>query len=203
MKIINELSSNFDLSDNGVMRCKDYKKAFINKHGNKHVLIGSYLHIIFKPIEDNNLDLLLREIGVELPEDYTKFLKKYNGLVLYSGSLSIYGFGREVINGLLQVNRNPSYEYPFHLSDYNQNIKSNNLLVIGSFNDMRLCYKVLDLKKSIYLLDANDKVLNQWENIDEAMSILVNKLASLYDQNGVVKNPKVIGKYVFNRPSKI
>lgn len=203
MKIIENLGSKITLSDNGAKRCFDYREALINKYGKSHVVMGKYLHIIFNPIKQKELDLLIREIGVELPHDYIRLIKLYNGLILYSGTLAIYGFGRELMNETLQVNRNPNYEFPYHLSDYNQNITINRQLIIGSFDDMRLVYKLQDTENNVYLLDSKDKIMSCWRNLDEAISHLLDKLANLYDQNGIVKNPKIIGKYVFNRPSKI
>ncbi len=203
MKIIENLNLNFTLSDNGVKRCFDYREALMNKHGKNHVPMGKYLHIIFNQIKDNELDFLISELGVELPNDFIRLLKLYNGLILYSGTLAIYGFGRELMNGNLQVNRNPNYEFPYHLTDYNQNITNNKQLIIGSFDDMRLVYKLKDTENNVYLIDSKDKILNSWRNLDEAISYLLDKLTNLYDQNGIVKNPKIIGKYIFNRPSKI
>lgn len=203
MNIIKNLNLSFTVSNNGVKRYFDFRDAMAKKYGGNHVVMGKYLHIIFNPIKEKELEILIKEMGVNLPTDYIRLLKLYNGLVLYSGTLAIYGFGRELIDGMTQVNRNPNYEYPFHLSDYNQNLTSTRQLTIGTFNDMKIIYNLQDNGNYVYLLDSKDNLISQWNNLENAISELVNEISNLYDEQGIVKNPKIVGNYVFNRPAKI
>ena len=57
-----------------------------------HVAPEAWLHEVFAPLNDKNLNQIEMEIKKPIPFVFREFLKKVNGLMLFSCSLSIYGY---------------------------------------------------------------------------------------------------------------
>lgn len=52
----------------------------------------AYLHIIYPPIEHNQLEIIEQEIGIEIPQEFGKFLSFSNGINVFMDSVYICGY---------------------------------------------------------------------------------------------------------------
>ena len=165
----------------------------------KYTVIGSYIHAIYKPLQNSDEISQLKSEVPFLSQNYLSFLRKSNGLNVFSDSFCLYGFGRILSNGKYIASRDPDVVLPFHLGDYNKDKKES--CVIGSFCECKLINDTFN--QCFYLLDANGKIVNQWNDIYDLIHECIDKLSEQYDINGKSKSPLVLGKIIFNKTTKL
>ncbi len=185
-------------SKNGTVLCGDIR-ALYSEESSKYTVVGSYVHAIYEPLKNSDE---ISQLKLEVPflsQNYLNFLKKSNGLNVFSDSFCLYGFGRVLSNGKYIVSRDSDIVLPFHLGDYNKDKKES--YIVGSFCERKI---INDTANQCYcLLDANGKIVSQWKDINELIYDCIDKLSACYDINGKSKSPVVVGKIIFNKTTKL
>ena len=135
------------------------------------------------------------------PKQYIDFLKKNNGVYLFSGTFTIYGFGRIKVNGLYMISRDPLIPLPFHLFDENGRRIDKRKMKIGS-----VCENPLFLDNTtgeVTRLDKQGKMVEKWTSIENCTNNLVERLEKWYDKQGICTSPIIIENMFFNRVKNI
>lgn len=143
---------------------------------------AAYLHAVFPPVprEEFEESPSLRE--ARLPLEFREFLAECNGVWLFQGALSLYGFQR-------RISRDPEAREPFSWIDRNTSSRPQGAhpehFFIGSFNwDGSLLY--LDASNpGVFRRALKDSTpLNRWDNIWEMLAMEISRIGQLFDKSG-------------------
>lgn len=153
-----------------------------------HVAPLAYLHKIFPPANEDQIEIIESFIGRKPINDHIGFLKVCNGLSLFSTSLALYG-----IRSL--VSRNPLDPLPFGLDIPNIYERPNNMdedaIIIGSYRfDGSNAYITPD-GHVYYCLERDATPLMEWESLPIFLSAEIERLSSLFDEDGHPLTPEV------------
>ena len=184
-------------SNNGAINYQDVRSLYTGKL----VFVGKYLHTLFPSLLQDDLMSFLSEINVDVHHNFIEFLKKNNGLDLFSGSFVIYGFGRIKVNGLYILSRDPSISLPFHLFDENGRRIDKQKMKIGSVCDNPLFLD--NTTGEVTRLDKQGKMVEKWTSIENCTNNLVERLEKWYDKQGICTSPIIIENMFFNRVKNI
>ncbi len=152
-----------------------------------HVGSEAWLHELYAGLANNQINQLQDSIPVSLPESYKEFLKLYNGLNIFSNSLSIWGLRS------LNYRTGEGSIQPYSLIDLNNGRPKkfpDTWLYFGSYSwdGSRV---IFDLEKGVennkvYRCNRQDvKVLNEWPNIWIWLLSETQRLSKMFDENGV------------------
>lgn len=200
MEFFNKLSKhNYkkNKTENNVIQFQDVKSIY---KGNG-IFIGKYLHVVFPGISKSDSEEFQRELSINVHKSFMGFLKTFNGLILFSGTFSIYGFGRIKIDNIYQASRDPDFPLPYHLYDENNGKIIFDNLKIGS-----CCEDGLYLDNSSGIVKRIDKKGNEveiWEKIDKCIDDLFDRFENHYDENGICKDSVIINNLFFNRVKSV
>lgn len=143
---------------------------------------------IFSPISREELNRLKDELHI--PDIYSYFLLEYcNGLDLFLGTLSLFGYRRNMIRTPSQVIQQPFNVATINLNECPKNSKQN-YFYFGSYNwDGSLIY--MDTKDNcIYLCHRYDSTpIFKWNSFKSFLDTEVPRICSLFDDNGEEINP--------------
>jgi len=151
-----------------------------------HVAPEAYLHAVFPPLGEGDIDALEAEVGRPLPAAYRALLRAANGLSLFSGSLSVYG-------------RRTSYArsgdaawQPFSVVRPNTVERPRRLpggaLVVGSYRtDGSLVY-VGERGEAIRCDRDEATLLNRWPDLSTMLTQEAQRLASYFDESGRIRD---------------
>ena len=184
-------------SKNGAINYQDVESIY----NGKLMFVAKYLHTIFPPLSQDDFKAFLKEINVDVHQDFVDFLKKNNGVYLFSGTFTIYGFGRIKVNGLYMISRDPLIPLPFHLFDENGRRIDKRKMKIGS-----VCENPLFLDNTtgeVTRLDKQGKMVEKWTSIENCTNNLVERLEKWYDKQGICTSPIIIENMFFNRVKNI
>jgi hypothetical protein len=142
----------------------------------------AYLNIIFKPAPEK----LPSEIAEKwsFPANLTILLGKYNGAILFSGSLSFYG---AVEDGRLLDRQDPFSLPPFNIEDANVSwtIDRDRLLVIGGYqyDGSRVCIDRTDGNIHAFKRKRRTPIAS-WPSLDVWLAGESTRLSGLFDFDG-------------------
>jgi hypothetical protein len=148
----------------------------------------AYLNVVFKPAPNDALFEVAQKL--RMPVCVLQFLQIHNGVVLFSGALSVYGVHRP---GQLLQRDDPSFALPFNIELENRNwppVDSARFLSIGGygFDGSRVCIDREDSR--IFLFRRAQEALHNepsysWQNMGAWLTSEIARLSSLYDWKGV------------------
>lgn len=152
-----------------------------------HIAPQAWLNIIYSPATEAEVLKLEKELKVQIPKRYRKFLTtEANGLSLFSSSLELYGYRRH-------YNRKSMEFLPFDLITPNVHERPEDAtegqFFIGGYNwDGSLVY--MDTKTyKIYRCDRESIMpLNTWKDLDDFLLKEVKRLSTLFDEKGKEKD---------------
>lgn len=198
MNLIKEIEKNNytkEYSKNGGIGYQNIKQSLVLEKN--QILMSSLLHVICPPMSEDDFEAFEAELGIKLNKNLVDFYNKYNGVQMFSGAFSIYGFGRVLINGhYLSPRGMDDICSPYHLIDENNGAINEEKIKLGSLCDKPLYYN----NKTGVLTYEDDGKVEQWQSLDDGIEDIYNGLYAQYLPNGVVKNPTIIDNYVFNTP---
>ncbi|HWB93839.1 MAG TPA: SMI1/KNR4 family protein [Puia sp.] len=150
-----------------------------------HIAPLAWLHRIFAPLTNAQIDGLGIKLGMNIPSSYRNFLKHSNGLGVFNTNLCLYGL-RTINNRTIEA----SYQ-PFDILDVNvlerpMNSK-NSFLYIGSYSwDLSRLYIDADTNK-VYLSSSRDNATPkyEWINFDTMLETEIKRIITLFDDKGV------------------
>ena len=149
-----------------------------------HIAPEAWLHILYKPLIEEEINKLEEETKVRIPSIYRTFLRWSNGLNLFSGSLSFYGLR------VLNYREGDKAIQPFNIVTPNtlerpKDAKST-YLFIGGYNwDGSKLYLDNETLK-VYRCDrySAEDIKNEWRNFEETLKSEVSRLSALFDEKG-------------------
>jgi hypothetical protein len=155
-----------------------------------HIAPRAWLHYIFPPIDDAEINLLEQEIGRIFPESLREFLELSNGINVFSDSLAIFGhrttFDRSstVIEPYSIVSMN-LYERPPNLPK--------NMLLVGSYSCGDGAFLYMDPRSGAVMRSARNDATptHRWTSFDTMLVDEVSRLAERFDARG---RPLVAGR---------
>ena len=143
----------------------------------------TFLNVLFKPVPEDNYKRIKNLGGYDIPKELKKFYKSYNGIMLFSQTLRIYGVSVEnlsssystldfVVENTMVRKNNPSWD--------------DNMVSFGYYGSRyRFCYHRKKMKE-IYVIDRNTlKVVHTFKSISDTLEYYVTKLMDMYDENGM------------------
>jgi len=149
-----------------------------------HVAPSAWLHAVFAPLSDNQIEELQDKLGILLPDDFRYFLKRANGISIFSTSLSIYGHRDNYERNLGSVWQ------PFDIITPNKYERpkdaTKDFFFIGGYDwDGSMLYIDLRTSKVYRCSNETSTPLNEWENLGKMLVEEVDRLIELFDSKGI------------------
>jgi hypothetical protein len=149
-----------------------------------HVGPEAWLHKIFAPISDRQIDELENDVAIKLPEVFRDFLTLTNGLSMFSGNLSIYGLRSS------WERTGDAAGQPFSIVTPNTverlvNAKKS-FLFLGGYRSGKGYYLYIDTNDlAIYRCSRQSAIpLQKWNSFPEMLVCETTRLAALFDERG-------------------
>jgi hypothetical protein len=151
-----------------------------------HVAPEAYLHVIFPPLNEADLDALEAEVGRPLPIDYRAVLRLANGLSLFSGSLSIYG------RRTSSARTGDAARQPFSATTPNKFERPRGLtedaVVVGGYSDDGSLVYVGATGEVCRCSRDSASPLNRWRDLPAMLTHESNRLATCFDETGRLRD---------------
>ena len=143
----------------------------------------TFLNVLFKPVSIEAYIQVEEVLGCKLHPELRQLFKDYNGMMLFSQSMRIYGISLAEANA-----------YPYKTMDMvRENIVLNatcprwnkNMIAFGFYGPFQFCYHKNNPDK-IYVIDRNTlETFHVFRSIKELLNYYVERLLKEYDQNGM------------------
>jgi hypothetical protein len=143
----------------------------------------AWFHILFPPLDSSAIAELESILGRPVPAPYRAFLRRTNGLYLFSGALSLYGLRKD-------YSRNPAIREPFDLGDPNVRERpaaaDPTWFIFGFYkSDGSNAYMdPRDLRVFRASRDMTQPALNEWDNLNSFLQQEVTRLRHHFDAQG-------------------
>lgn len=171
----------------------------LEKLGNGALLIGrvphvapfARLHLLFKGLDEEKIKLMEHEIGRKIPTQFKDFLSLSNGMSIFSGSLSLYGYrngysreGDDSWQPFNFVSAN-TYEHPVDAYPH--------WIVIGGYQEDGSILYIDDSTGKVYRSERKyaSNRLNEWPDFWTMILSEVKRIGELFDENGKIKDTNV------------
>lgn len=153
-----------------------------------HVAPLAYYHIIFPPLEPQEIVHLEKQIGQHLPSDLKDFLLISNGLGVFIGELSVFGL-RHHFDRSIAASREPFSLITENTLDRPPRL-DRNLFLIGGGNQNGSHYAINTTSGEIsHLHPRSLRPIAQWENIWDMLLQEVTRLQQEFE-SGKEKAPR-------------
>ncbi len=153
-----------------------------------HGTSQAWLHIIYAGLSDSEIEGYEKKFPLPFPSEYREFLHYANGIILFSDSLSLWGWRATYGRGRKGVIQ------PDDLSDLNNERPEgcpNAWLFFGNYgwDGSRLIFD-LSAKSSNHnrvfrCAERSTAILQEWPSFREFLYGEIARLEKLYDKNGV------------------
>lgn len=150
-----------------------------------HVASQAWLHEIYAPLKDEDIEELETEMGKKLPVDYIEFLRCANGINIFSDSLSLWGkrssYSRKGDDAI----------QPYDIVALSEELVDEipeDWLTIGSYSwdGSVIIYDTNKDKRRVCRCTSDDyEILQEWPNLWNWLKNEVVRLSKLFDENGV------------------
>lgn len=151
----------------------------------QHIAPKAWLHSIYPPLVDSEIEGLERKLGAKIPENYRVFLKESNGLKLFNTTFCLDGLRKNYRRAEQEVWQPFDICIP-NVSERPQNAKSSFFFIGGYDWDGSLLFT--DGGK-VFLCNREDaKPLYEWSSFEEMLSSEIKRLMTLFDKNGKALN---------------
>jgi hypothetical protein len=148
-----------------------------------HVAPEAWFHILFPPLDADNLDDLERSIRRPIPRSYRDLLTATNGLHLFGGKITLSGRRRD-------YSRKPGVRLPFDLADPNVHERppaaDPSWFLFGFYREDGSRAYLDPTDGHVYrgTRDLAQPRLNQWISLDAYLEQEVDRMTSLFDERG-------------------
>jgi hypothetical protein len=156
-----------------------------------HIGSDAWLHTVFPPLDENDVDLLESEIGIKIPDAFLEFLELTNGLKVFSDSLAI--LGRRESFDRTSDDREPYSIVSINLYERMSNLPPNALLIgCYSFGSGFSLYLQAQSQNVFRCKRSDARPLKQWTSFGEMLLAEVRRLDGLFDSRGKLRDPRTI-----------
>lgn len=156
-----------------------------------HVAPQAWLHILYSPLQEVYINQLETKLTKKIPQDLRVFFSVFNGINIFSDSLSIWGMKSS-------YSRTDGNEFqPYDLIALNEEKHydiNENWIVFGSYS-WDGSYMIFDLESDLNKVfrcdsDSNEK-LQEWPNLSTWLNCEIERLSQLFDENGIEYNEEL------------
>lgn len=150
-----------------------------------HVAPEAYLHLIFPPLPQKEIDNMVYQLGKDISIPLECFYLINNGINLFSGSLFINGLRRN-------YNRQGDDVWqPFDLMELNTyfsptDSRDSHLFIGGYQSDKSMLYIDLTNFKVYRCNHESINPLNEWASFEQMLLTEVGRLSKLFDKQGIL-----------------
>ena len=149
-----------------------------------HVGSLAYLHVVYGPLVENQIDDVEGQIGRKLPAALRRFYMLANGCSLFSGALNFYGLRFDYDRSLSYLSRQPiSMEYPNVLERPRNADQRDVFFASYKWDGTQVLVKEDGSVTACSRFNAQT-TLFQWPSIEQMMISEVTRIAHLFDRNG-------------------
>ncbi len=153
-----------------------------------HIAPYAWLHKIFPVLNENEVLSIEKEIKIVLPDCYKDFLLHYsNGLKIFIDTLHLEGL-RKKPGRSIEAAWQPYSIFTRNISERIKDAKSYHFFIGGYNWDGSLLYIDTNTNKVHRCSRTSVKPLNTWTNFEEMLVSETERIASLFDGNGVEKD---------------
>jgi hypothetical protein len=147
-----------------------------------HVAPLAYLHVLYRPLDPDELEDLARSFLQPLPEEYLWLLRQTNGLNLFADSLAIFGMERS-------RSRDPSRHQPYDVGRMNEFERlpalDPHILFVGAHGDGMGIYLDSRSGRATSRGPFDDPtVREEWPSLLDLLSDESARLSALFDEHG-------------------
>lgn len=148
-----------------------------------HVAPEAWLHEVFGPLVEQDVLKLENEMRRPIPSEIRQFLKEINGLMLFSCSLSIYGFRTSFSRSGDEVWQPFSLVTPNTIERPKDALES--FFFFGGYGwDGSRLYIDTATSKVIRAARRTSKPLSEWNSFEEMLVTETIRIALLFDNSG-------------------
>ncbi len=143
---------------------------------------AAYLHVVFRPAPKAPL----REVAERwrFPTEFTDLLREHNGMILFSGSIAVYGV---VPSGQLINRTDPYARLPFNIEPENASWSHDpdRFLVIGGYQEdgSRACMDRMTSEVFVFPRRGTDPIV-VFGTLDQWLTSEIARYRNLYDREG-------------------
>lgn len=157
-----------------------------------HIAPEAWLHVFHQGLSLEQIRSIEDKLGKRLPVSLASFFTSYNGLSIFSGSMSIFG-----VRWVGERQGDAAWQ-PFDIFGPNTFEKPRGTpasqLCIGAYfyDGSRL---VVDTESSAVFRvphRSSAPVLNEWKDFDQMMSMEIQRLSELFDDQGRLIDPQAV-----------
>jgi hypothetical protein len=154
-----------------------------------HVAPEAWLHLLFPPLSAAQVQNIERDIGNSLPNVFSAFLLKANGLSLFSGSLSIDGlrFSHERSGDAVWQ---PFSIITPNVTERPRSSKASFVFIGGYRCDGSLLYIDKATSNVFRCKSKSAKAINEWPSFGAMLVAETQRLSVLFDAAGRKIDPK-------------
>jgi hypothetical protein len=153
-----------------------------------HIGSDAYLHAFYDGLTDAEISELEKSIGREIPSELKAFYKEYNGLDLFSGSISIFGLRKNHARDVSATWQ--PYDLRTPNIDERPMDATSDMVFFGAYDWDGSYLFVRSDGTNIYRCERDScKPINSWESLEKFCSAETIRLNSLFDASGQQINP--------------
>jgi hypothetical protein len=153
-----------------------------------HIGSDAYLHAFYDGLTDAEISELEKSIGREIPSELKAFYKEYNGLDLFSGSISIFGLRKNHARDVSATWQ--PYDLRTPNIDERPMDATSDMVFFGAYDWDGSYLFVRSDGTNIYRCERDScKPINSWESVETFLSAETIRLNSLFDASGQQINP--------------
>ncbi len=156
-----------------------------------HVAPEAWLHQIFAPIDDQGIARLESDLGGPLPDEFTQFLMRNNGLGIFSYSISIFGLRTSF------ARTGDAVWQPFSLLTPNirerpRDAKAS-FCFMGAYRDDASLLYIDTTDHQVYRCERHSaKPLNRWDDFSTMLESETERISQLFDLEGRPFDPHAL-----------
>jgi len=143
----------------------------------------AFLHVIFSGVDHSQISEFENNNGIEIPLLYKDVLRKFNGAILFSGRLSLFGIVRNFSRS--SVNRQPfdileQNKYSPPLGSVSSNFYIGSSSIDGSLFFIRTDSRAIHRRRR-----TSGEITQSWDNFDCFVNEEIMELSKGFDRYGL------------------
>ncbi len=152
-----------------------------------HIGPEAWLHVLYVGLSEDEIIELQNKLAIQIPYVYKNYLKKFNGLNVFSDSISLWGFRRS----FTRTGKNSIQPYDIvSLNSERPKGTPNTWLFFGgySWDGTRLFFDLEQGEDTIKVYRCARRkceILQEWESFEEWLLVEIKRLSQLYNENGI------------------
>ena len=144
----------------------------------------AYLHALYGPLSDSEIEFLEEKIKRKLPERLRLFYQRHNGCHLFLQNLFVYGLRRSWKRSDLDLmSRNPFDIYIPAMTTTPCSLSGQGFAISG-YDDKSIVFIETDGSVMRMSSDRDKQCLNQWHCFDDWLFSEFDRLSKFFDEYG-------------------